>query len=108
MLFASHPDGTPQMTPDIRHDRSARRFETTVDGAHCELDYTLSEGRLAEGVMTITHTEVPQEVGGRGIAGALVRTALDVARAEGWKVRPRCPYAAAWMKRHPEYAELLA
>ncbi|MGB3268694.1 MAG: GNAT family N-acetyltransferase [Rhodanobacter sp.] len=86
----------------IRHDRAARRFHTEVDGVTCVLDYG-----LASAVMTITHTEVPAEVGGRGIASALVRAALDAARAEGWKVVPACSYAAAWMHKHPEYRDLL-
>ena len=91
MSFASH------------HDPAAHRFETQVDGAHCELDYT-----LARGVMTITHTEVPPEVGGRGIASAMVQAAMDVARAERWTVVPACSYAAVWTNRHPEYQDLRA
>jgi predicted GNAT family acetyltransferase len=82
----------------IQHDRAARRFETRV----CLLDYT-----LVAGVMTITRTEVPAAVGGRGIAAALVQEALATARAEGWKVVPACSYAAAWMQRHPAYHDLL-
>ncbi|MGB3461567.1 GNAT family N-acetyltransferase [Rhodanobacter lindaniclasticus] len=86
----------------IRHDRPARRFHTEVDGVPCVLEYS-----LASAVMTITHTEVPAEVGGRGIASALVRAAMDAARAEGWKVVPACSYAAAWVQKHPEYLGLL-
>jgi hypothetical protein len=91
------------MAYDIRHDSAAHRFETTVDGTPCELDYTLRDK-----VMTLTHTGVPAAVGGRGIASELVRTALEMARAEGWKVVPACSYAAVWMQRHPEYADLRA
>lgn len=91
------------MTPDIRHDSAAHRFEVRVEGSLCELDYT-----LADGVMTITHTLVPEAVGGRGLAGALVRTALETARGEGWKVVPACSYAVAWMQRHREYDDLRA
>jgi uncharacterized protein len=91
------------MSPTITHDRDARRFETTVDGALCELDY-----RLANGVMTITHTGVPPQVGGRGLAAALVESALTTARAEGWKVVPACSYADVWMRRHPDFDDLRA
>jgi len=87
----------------IRHDRAAHRFETQVDGAECELDYTLTAA-----MMTITHTGVPAEVGGRGIASALVQAALETARSEGWKVVPACSYAAVWIGRHPEYRTLCA
>jgi len=91
------------MSLDVRHNRGARRFEVEVEGTLCVLDYTLAEGGMA-----ITHTEVPPPAAGRGVAGALVRTALDFARAKGWKVAPLCSYAEAWMERHPEYAELRA
>lgn len=91
------------MALDIRHLASANRFETTVDGFVCELDYTL-HGQ----VMTIMHTGVPEEVGGRGIASELVRTALETARREGWKVVPACSYARVWMERHPEFGDLRA
>jgi predicted GNAT family acetyltransferase len=91
------------MSPTIDHDRDARRFETTVDGALCELDY-----QLADGVMTITHTGVPPQVGGRGLAAALVESALTTARAEGWKVVPACSYADVWMRRHPDFGDLRA
>jgi len=95
------------MSLDIQHDQAARRFETTVDGAHCLLDYTLADG-VVSCVMTITHTEVPAEVGGRGIASALVKAAMDAARNEGWRVIPACSYADVWMKRQSGYHDLRA
>ncbi|HEY9540169.1 MAG TPA: GNAT family N-acetyltransferase, partial [Luteimonas sp.] len=57
-------------------------------------------------ILAINHTEVPPEMGGRGIAGKLVEAALRYARDEGLKVLPRCSYADAYMRRHPEYEEL--
>lgn len=91
------------MSFDITHERHAHRFATLVEGRECVLDY-----QLAGQQMTITHTGVPDDVGGRGIASALTREAMDVARAESWKVTPACSYAASWMKRHDEYHDLLA
>jgi predicted GNAT family acetyltransferase len=89
--------------PAIEHDPAQRRFQLRVEGALCVLEY-----RRDGGVMTIVHTGVPAAVGGRGIAGALTQAALDTARGEGWKVRPQCSYAAAWLQRHAEYRDLLA
>lgn len=91
------------MAFDIGHDRAAHRFELVVEGHLCELDY-----RLDGGVMTIAHTGVPAVVGGRGIAGELVRTAFETARRKGWRVVPACSYAQAWLGRHPEFADLRA
>ena len=80
------------------------RFEITVDerlAGFCE--YTL-EG----GIITFTHTEVFGEFSGRGLAGTLVAAALGDARRLGLRVRPLCPYVAAYIKRHPEYSDLVA
>lgn len=87
----------------ITHDSAAHRFSTTVDGVEAHLEY-LRHGN----VLTITHTIVPEAIGGRGIAGALVKAAMDHVRAEGLKVNPVCSYSAAWMAKHPEYQDLRA
>lgn len=87
---------------DIIHHEAQGRFECMVDGRLCELDYRLDGNRMA-----ILHTGVPPQVGGRGIASDLTRAALDLARSRGWQVLPLCSYAAAYLRRHPEYADLL-
>jgi predicted GNAT family acetyltransferase len=90
-------------TFDIRHDEARQRFETTVDGQLCVVDY-----QLRGEVVWMTHTGVPQPVGGRGIAAELVRAALDWAAAQGYRVQPSCSYVAAYMRRHPQTQRLLA
>ena len=80
----------------IDHDTAAHRFSTTVDGERAVLDYT-----LAADVMTITHTEVPPPIEGRGVAAQLTRKALETAREHGWRVVPACSYAASYLARHP-------
>jgi predicted GNAT family acetyltransferase len=89
-------------SPDVHHDPDAHRFHTRVDGLEAELLYSLRDGR-----MVINHTGVPDRIGGRGVAAALVKAALDHARAQGWRVVPACSYSAAYIERHPEYAELV-
>lgn len=91
------------LTPDVHHDPDARRLHTRVEGHEAELRYSLRDGR-----MVIDHTGVPDAIGGRGIAGILVKAALDLARARGWRVVPACSYSAAYVQRHPEYADLIA
>ena len=88
--------------PVVRHDEAAQRFVVELDGHRGELEY-----ELAGGVMRLVHTGVPAEIGGRGVASDLVRHAVDFARARGYKVRPQCSYASAWMQRHPEQQDLL-
>jgi len=86
----------------VRHDATGRRFVAELDGHQAELDY-----ELADGLMRLVHTGVPAAIGGRGVAGSLVRNALDFARARGYKVRPDCSYAAAYFERHPDQHDLL-
>jgi len=88
--------------PEIRHNVAARRFEATVDDLLARADY-----QLAGSVMRLYHTEVPHALEGRGIAGALVKAALEHARTAHLKVEPACGYVRAWMKRHPETHDLL-
>ncbi|MFP7721358.1 GNAT family N-acetyltransferase [Lysobacter sp. A3-1-A15] len=85
----------------IQHDSDVHRFAATVEGERAYIDY-----RLDGGVMTLTHTWVPDAIGGRGIAGKLVKRALEHARAEGLRVDPACSYADSWMRRHPDVDDL--
>ena len=52
----------------------------------------------------LIHTGVPDEMGGRGIGGLLVRAALERAVAEGLTIVPSCPFAREWLEKHPEVA----
>jgi uncharacterized protein len=79
----------------ISHDQSAKKFTTEIDSHLAELDYTVTGD-----VMTITHTRVPQPIGGRGVAADLMRAALKVAAEHSWSVNPACSYAAAYMRKH--------
>jgi hypothetical protein len=87
----------------IEHLPERGRFQVVVDGLRCVCDY-----RLAGDVMVMTHTEVPDELAGRGIAAALVAQALRHAREHGLKVRPACSYVQAYLRRHPETNDLRA
>ena len=94
--------GLPMSYP-IEHDASASRLTARIDGRLSQLQY-----RLHDGVMTIVHTEVPPELEGHGIGAALMRHAFEMARDNGWRVRPACSFARAFVERHPEYAGLVA
>jgi predicted GNAT family acetyltransferase len=85
-------------------DNPARhRFELAVDGQTAFAVY-----HREAGVLTITYVESPVALRGSGVAGQLMQGVLEQARAEGLKVVPVCGYAAAYMKRHPEYGDLRA
>ena len=84
---------------DVIDNGERSRFEVTVDGHLAELAYRRHGGRLV-----LIHTEVPGELGGRGIGGRLVTAAIDEAAAEGLTVVPLCPFARSWLERHPDAA----
>lgn len=91
------------MTGTVRDNQDRHRFELDAEG-HVAFSNYRRDGHT----LTILHTEVPAALNGRGIGSALARGLLDVARAEGLKVRPLCPFVSAYIARHPEYADLLA
>jgi predicted GNAT family acetyltransferase len=63
--------------------------------------------RRGDGVITMVHTDVDPKWEGRGVGSELVRGALDDVRARGLKVRPLCPFVAAFITRHPEYDDVV-
>ncbi|HUY80084.1 MAG TPA: GNAT family N-acetyltransferase [Ktedonobacterales bacterium] len=58
-------------------------------------------------MIVFTHTETPEELEGHGVASKLAQAALDDARAQGLRVAPLCPFVASYIKRHPEYGDLV-
>ena len=89
------------MTNTVRDNTERQRFELDADGHIAFADY-----KRAGGVLSMLHTEVPKALEGRGIGSALIRGVLDIARSEGLKVNPLCPFAKAYIEKHPEYADL--
>jgi predicted GNAT family acetyltransferase len=98
---------TPPEGPNvsaIRHEPEARRFTSDVEGAVAFISYRETPGR----VLDLDHTYVPPAARGSGIASQLTAHALTFARGGGYQVVPSCPFVAAYIRRHPEYRDLLA
>jgi predicted GNAT family acetyltransferase len=85
--------------PEVSDNRELSRFEIRIGDAVALLAYRRRADRLV-----LVHTEVPEELGGRGLAGALTQAAIDRAAAEGLTVVPLCPFARSWLERHPDAA----
>jgi uncharacterized protein len=75
------------------------RLEFRADGYLAELVYRRHGKRLV-----LIHTEVPPGLEGRGIGGALVTAAIDLAVRDGLTLVPLCPFARGWLERHPDAA----
>ena len=79
------------------------RYEIQVEG---ELGGVIRY-RREPGVVVLVHTEIEPRFEGHGLGSRLVRGALDDLRAHGQAVVPLCAFAAAFIVRHPEYADLV-
>jgi hypothetical protein len=87
---------------DIVNNKAHHRFELVIDG-HLAAAFYKIDGN----VITFMHTEVPPELGGRGVGSTLVQGALDHVRASRMKMVADCPFVKAWIGKHPEYKDLL-
>jgi predicted GNAT family acetyltransferase len=87
---------------EVTDNTEKHRFELAVDG-HIAATYY----KISDGVITFIHTEVPPELGGKGIGSKLIRGVLDQVRTAGLKVIPQCPFVKAFIEKHPDYQDLL-
>ena len=86
----------------IIHNEAESRFEVTVEGYPSKLEY-FKDGKN----FVISHVGVHPELRGQGLAGRITQTALEYAKANALRVIPMCGYAAAYIRRNPQYAELM-
>ena len=87
---------------EIINNTVNEQFEVRQEGHLAVMQYRVRRGR-----MYFMHTGVPQALSGRGIAAALDRRALAPAREQAYTIVVYCPFVAAFLKRHPEYDDLI-
>lgn len=92
-------DNEDEVDTEVSDDVAGHRFVLVQDGVEAQLVYRAGGDRLV-----LTHTEVPDELGGHGIAGRLVEAAVARAARTGEVVVPQCPYTRSWLEKHPEAA----
>jgi len=90
------------LNEQVRNNPDLSRYELTLAGFTALVAYDRRDGKIA-----LTHTEVPDEMAGQGVGSALAKGALDDIRVRGMKVLPLCSFIAAYIKRHPEYQDLV-
>ncbi len=90
------------MPSAVTDNPSEHRFELKA-GDHV----AFASYRLAPGVITFTHAEVPPAMSGQGIGSRLARGALNQARERGLKVDPQCPFIAAFISKNAEFTDLV-
>ncbi|WP_375398215.1 GNAT family N-acetyltransferase [uncultured Sphingomonas sp.] len=87
----------------VRDNRAEHEFVLEVDGRRAIAAYQMEDDTIV-----FTHTLVPEQLEGHGVASKLIKAALDSARDRGLKVVAQCSFVAAYIERHPAYRDLLA
>lgn len=92
------------MDAEVKENAALHRFELPLDGEAMALAYYA----LDNGQLVLTHTEVPSEFSGQGIATRLARGTFDLLRQSGRKAVLKCPFMGHFFATHPEYADVVA
>jgi len=91
------------MTDNFRDNEDRNRFEFDIEGNIAFVTY-----RKSPGAITLVHTEVPPELGGRGVGSRLGRATLDAVRSQRRKLSVECDFIRLFVTKYPEYHDLLA
>ena len=87
----------------LRDNTAASRYELDIDGEIVFANY-----RKSGNTLTINWVESPPALRGTGAAGRLMKLLGQEAESKGWNIVPVCGYAAAWLRRSPDYRKLVA
>ena len=93
---------------EFRDVRASQRFEQGFVDADGEMQTVFADYAVEGSTRIILHVEADPALRGSGSAGRFMLALAEHARAEQLKLQPRCSYAVAWMKRHPEFMDVLA
>lgn len=101
--MSSHDTRSAPDDPRVVDNPAARRYELRLGDALAGVIVY----RPRPDALALVHTEVDPAFEGHGLGARLVAGALDDIRARGLQVVPLCPFARAYIERHPEYADLV-
>ena len=91
-----------EMNEKIIANESKKRFELEVEGYVAFIDYIKKNNKIF-----LVHTEVPEELKGKGVAARIVKLALEEIERRQAQLVPICPYVRSYLKRHPEWNRLV-
>jgi predicted GNAT family acetyltransferase len=87
----------------VEHHPERNRFIITLaPDAEAFIEYR----RRPDGVLDLEHTVVPSAWRKKGIGSDLVRGTMEIARREGYRVIPSCPFIDTWLRSNAEFADL--
>jgi len=83
-------------------NETAHQFEMEVEGQLAIIAYEEAHFKI-----TLLHTEVPEQLEGKGIATAIIEKTLAYIEKNHFRLIPLCPMVVVYIKRHPEWKMLL-
>lgn len=86
----------------ITNNESVNRYELHVNGSMAKIDYQRNGSQIF-----LNHTEVPPELGGKGIGSKLVSLVLEDIDQQGLRLIPFCPFVKKYIQKHPEWNRIL-
>ena len=89
-------------TVEVANNTEKRQFQVELDG-----ETAFAEYRLVDHGIILPHTVVPEAFEGRGVGSALAKAALGYARDHALKVIPTCPFIAGYIRKHPEWHDIV-
>lgn len=90
-------------TRNFRNNEDEQRYELQVDNYIAIAEYIINN----KGIVFMTHTEVPQELEGQGVASDLIKQVLTDIKEKGMHVSPLCPFVKAYIEKHVEWKSLV-
>lgn len=89
-------------TPTVERVDTRHRYEIHAGGQRAGLTAYRDRDRQR----VFFHTEIDDAYAGQGLAGRLIREALDDVRASGRRIVPVCPFVAAYLSKHDAYDDI--
>ena len=88
---------------NLTQNEAVNRFEILIEDNIAFIEY-----KLTDSILFLTHTEVPSALEGKGVGSAIVTKTFDYAQEKGYKIVPLCSFIQKYLKRHPEWKDLVA
>ncbi|MBT0609098.1 GNAT family N-acetyltransferase [Aequorivita echinoideorum] len=88
---------------ELIDNKQKNRFEYKIEDNNAIVEY-----KIDNNVISLTHTEVPDELQGQGIASKMTEEVLQNLSDKNLKVKPLCPFIKSYIKRNPEWKEIVA
>ncbi len=88
---------------NLHHNSETCRYSVDIEGYKAYIDYEFKDG-----VYALTHTFVPEELRGKGAGKVVLEAVLEELKSKGAKITPVCPFIVTFIKRNPQYGEMVA